>query len=102
MPMGPLEVAMRQPRQETQQYSEEKGSRTPRAMSSRVSLSLLFSCARSQHELADVTEYACQEGNETRTERAVDHAVVIRKRHRQHQARRKFLPVPHRLHDRFA
>ena len=35
---------------------------------------------------------------ETRSQGTVDHAVVVRQRQRQHQARHKLLAVPHRLH----
>src|SRR5690349_5548387 len=63
-----------------------------------TSIVFAMSAPPSEQQPADVAELVGEEGGKARGERAVDHAVVIGERQRQHQPRRELLAVPHRLH----
>src|SRR5690606_14454312 len=51
-----------------------------------------------QQHAAEIRQHLAEVGVEARRRRAVDDAVVVRQRQRQHQARLELLAVPHGLH----
>src|SRR4051794_9873722 len=62
----------------------------------------IYRWPRLKHEPPYIGEHAREESDEACAERAVDHAMIVRERQRQHEAWRKFLPVPYRFHRRLA
>src|SRR5512138_3882440 len=63
-----------------------------------LAISRTANVRRSQQRPPEVREHAREIRDEPRRLRAVDDAVIVRERQRQHQPRRERLSVPYRLH----
>src|SRR5688572_18911859 len=91
MPIGPVDM-------------RQQGTRSERRSMSafRTSILRLTPDTSLQNELAYIPQHTSQKRDEARAQRAVDHAVIVGQRERQHEARREVLAVPHGLHDGLA
>src|SRR5882724_611937 len=69
-------------------------------MSGTFTSTVTIRCEPLKDQLADVRQHGNEERREARGRRTVDDAVVVGERERQHEPRREFLSVPHRLHYR--